>query len=131
MAEAKVRVPSSPAPTPGTEPYWEGARQGKLLLRGCKSCGRIHHYPRALCPHCFSGELDWREASGAGTIYTFTVMRRAPVPYCIGYVTLEEGISMMTNIVDCDLDTVRIGQKVKVVFKPSENGQPVPMFTPV
>jgi uncharacterized OB-fold protein len=131
MAEAKVRVPSSPSPTPGTEPYWDGAKQGKLLLRGCKSCGRIHHYPRALCPYCFSDELDWREASGRGTIYTFTVMRRAPVPYCIGYVTLEEGVSMMTNIVDCNLDAVRIDQKVKVVFKPSENGQPVPMFTPV
>ncbi len=57
-------------------------------------------------------------------------MRRVPVPYAIGYVTLEEGVTMMTNIVDCDLDAIRIGQRVKVVFKPTDGGPPVPMFTP-
>ena len=71
------------------------------------------------------------EAKGSGTIYSYSVLRRGvPEPYCIAYVTLEEGVSMLTNIVDCDLDAVRIGQKVKVVFKPSEGGPPVPMFTP-
>ena len=131
MAESKERKIPSPTPTPGTEPYWEGAAQGRLMLRGCRSCGRVHHYPRGLCPYCFSDQLDWREASGKGTIYTYSVMRRVPAPYVIAYVALEEGVSMMTNIVDCDFDAVRIDQKVKVVFKPSENGQPVPMFTPV
>jgi uncharacterized OB-fold protein len=57
-------------------------------------------------------------------------MRRVPEPYAIAYVTLEEGPTMMTNIVDCDLDAVRIGQAVRVVFKPSEGGPPVPMFAP-
>jgi uncharacterized OB-fold protein len=57
-------------------------------------------------------------------------MRRVPVPYAIGYVTLEEGVTMMTNIVDCDLDAIRIGQRVKVIFKPTDGGPPVPMFTP-
>ena len=57
-------------------------------------------------------------------------MRRVPVPYAIAYVTLEEGVTMMTNIVDCDLGAIRIGQRVKVVFKPTEGGPPVPMFTP-
>ena len=69
-------------------------------------------------------------ASGRGTIYSYSVMRRVPVPYAIGYVTLEEGVTMMTNIVDCDLDAIRIGQRVKVVFKPTDGGPPVPMFTP-
>jgi len=90
----------------------------------------VHHYPRDICPHCFSLDLGWKEASGRGKVYTYSVMRRAPEPYVIAYVTLEEGIKMMTNIVDCDLDKVRIDQPVKVVFKPSENGQPVPMFAP-
>jgi len=126
----KDRKIASPEPTVGSEAYWEGARNGKLLLRHCTSCDRVHHYPRALCPHCFSDKLDWREASGKGKVYTYSVMRRAPEPYVIAYVTLDEGISMMTNIVDCDFDKVRIDQPVKVVFKPSENGQPVPMFTP-
>jgi uncharacterized OB-fold protein len=57
-------------------------------------------------------------------------MRRAPVPYAIAYVTLAEGVTMMTNIVDCDLDGIRIGQAVKVVFKPSDGGPSVPMFSP-
>lgn len=129
MAATKERKIASPEPTVGSEAYWEGARNGKLLLRHCTSCDRVHHYPRALCPHCFSDKLDWKEASGKGKIYTYSVMRRAPEPYVIAYVTLEEGVSMMTNIVDCDFDKVRIDQPVKVVFKASENGQPVPMFT--
>jgi uncharacterized OB-fold protein len=57
-------------------------------------------------------------------------MRRTPIPYAIAYVTLQEGVSMMTNIVDCDLDKIKIGQDVKLVFKPSDGGPPVPMFTP-
>jgi uncharacterized OB-fold protein len=57
-------------------------------------------------------------------------MRRVPVPYALAYVTLDEGVTMMTNIVDCDLDAIRIGQRVRLVFKPSEGGPSVPMFTP-
>ncbi len=71
-----------------------------------------------------------RRPSGRGTIYSYSVMRRAPVPYAIAYVTLEEGVTMMTNIVDCDFDALRIGQPVRVVFKPTDGGPPVPMFTP-
>ena len=82
-----------------------------------------------LCPFCFSDETEWREAAGTGTIYSFSVMRRAEMPYAIAYVTLAEGPTMMSNIVDCDLDAIRIGQRVRLVFKPAENGQPVPMFT--
>lgn len=126
----KDRKIASPEPTVGSEAYWEGARNGKLLLRHCTSCNKVHHYPRALCPYCFSDKLEWRQASGKGKVYSYSVMRRAPEPYVIAYVTLDEGISMMTNIVDCDLDKVRIDQPVKVVFKPSQTGQPVPMFMP-
>ncbi len=74
--------------------------------------------------------LSWKNASGKGTIYSFSVMKRAEVPYCIAYVTLEEGPTMMTNIVDCDLDTLKIGQPVSVTFVPSEGGPPMPMFKP-
>jgi uncharacterized OB-fold protein len=130
MSEPKQRKIASPEPTVGTEAYWEGARNGTLLLRHCTSCNRVHHYPRSLCPHCFSDKLDWRQASGKGKVYTYSVMRRAPEPYVIAYVTLDEGVSIMTNIVDCDFDKVKIDMPVRVVFKPSENGQPVPMFTP-
>ena len=74
--------------------------------------------------------MQWRDASGKGAIYTFSVMRRAKETYAIAYVTLAEGPTMMTNLVDCDFDALRIGQPVTVVFKDTENGPPVPMFKP-
>jgi hypothetical protein len=130
MAEGQ-QVRKIPAPTPNleTQPYWDAATQGKLLVKKCNACGELHFYPRANCPFCFSGDTVWQEVSGNGVIYTYSVMRRgAPVPYAIAYVTLAEGPTVMTNIVDCDLEAVKIGQKVKVVFKPSEGGPPVPCF---
>ena len=132
MAEGQqTRKISAPQPNPETQPYWDAAAAGELVLKKCNACGELHFYPRSICPFCFSDDTTWQEASGEGTIYTYSVMRRgAPVPYAIAYVTLAEGVTMMTNIVDCDLDAVRIGQKVRVVFKPSEGGPPVPMFTP-
>jgi uncharacterized OB-fold protein len=116
----------------GDEPFFEATAQGKLLLKKCKDCGEYHYYPRGICPYCFSTNVDWVEAKGTGTIYTFSITRRAgPIPYCIAYVTLDEGVNMMTNIVDCDLDAIRCGQKVKLTFKASANGTQIPMFAPV
>ncbi|MCC7081191.1 MAG: Zn-ribbon domain-containing OB-fold protein [Burkholderiales bacterium] len=115
----------------GDAHYFEAAGQGKLLLKKCKDCNEVHHFPRGICPFCFSTRVDWVEAKGTGTIYTYSVTRRAgPIAYCIAYVTLDEGISVLTNIVDCDLDTVKIGQKVKLTFKKTENGTAMPMFAP-
>ena len=113
-----------------TQAFWDAAGQGKLLYKKCAACGEPHFYPRDHCPFCFSDKTEWVETSGHGTIYTYSVMRRAPVPYAIAYVTLAEGPTMMTNIVDCDLDSIRIGQPVRLVFRASEGGPPVPMFTP-
>ena len=112
------------------QPFFDAAAQGRLTIKRCAGCRQFHHYPRTLCPFCGSDRTEWVTASGRGTIYSFSVMRRVPVPYAIAYVTLEEGVTMMTNIVDCDLDALRIGQTVRVVFKPTEGGPPVPMFTP-
>jgi uncharacterized OB-fold protein len=84
---------------------------------------------RGISPFTF-GPVEWVEASGKGKIYSVSVMERAEVPYAIAYVTLAEGTTMMTNIVDCDFDAVRIGQRVKLTFRPSDGGPPVPMFTP-
>jgi len=115
----------------GDERYFEAAAQGQLLLKKCNDCNEVHHFPRGICPFCFSTNLDWTEAKGGGTIYSYSVTRRAgPIPYCIAYVTLDEGVTVLTNIVDCDLDTVKIGQKVKLTFKKTENGTAMPMFAP-
>ena len=114
-----------------TQEFWDAASQGKLLIKKCTACGEVHFYPRNICPFCFSDQTEWQETSGRGTIYTYSVMRRAPVPYAIAYVELAEGPRIMTNIVDCDLNAIKVGQAVRLVFKASEGGQQVPMFAPV
>jgi uncharacterized OB-fold protein len=129
MAAQERKIPA-PEINPETKPFWDAAAQGRLLVKKCVTCGQMHFYPRAICPFCFSDKTEWVTASGRGTVYSYSVMRRVPVPYALAYVTLEEGVSMMTNIVDCDLDAIRIGQPVTVAFKPSDGGPPVPMFRP-
>jgi uncharacterized OB-fold protein len=123
------RILPNPPITPESAPFFEAARQGRFLIRRCGSCGKAHWYPRALCPFCF-GETTWEEASGKGRIYSYSVMRRASPPYVIAYVTLDEGPTMMTNLVECDLDRLAIGQAVSLAFKPSADGTPIPCFRP-
>ena len=128
MTERKIPAPFL---SPENKPFWDAASEGRLSIKRCKDCGQAHYYPRALCPFCFSDNTEWFDAKGTGEIYTYSVMRRgAPVPYALAYVTLDEGVSMLTNLVDCDFDALAIGQRVKVVFKASEDGTQVPMFTP-
>ncbi len=127
---AKERVIPAPMTNPETEPFWAAAREGKFLIRRCTACGKAHWYPRAVCPHCFSDRTEWRESRGTGTIYSVSVMKRAPEVYAIAYVTLDDGPTMMTNIVECDFDKVAIGDKVQVTFKPAEDGTPYPQFKP-
>ena len=107
-----------------------GSRQaGQVLIKRCTACGEPHYFPRSICPFCFSDKTEWEESSGEATIYTFSLMRKSPTgPYAIAYVTLKEGPSLQTNIVDCDMDKLQIGQKVKVVWKPTD-GAPLPFFT--
>ncbi len=130
MSDGERSYPQPPV-TVETQPYWDGTAAGKLLLKRCRDCGETHYYPRAICPFCFSAETEWYEASGRGRIYTYSIMRRAPVPYVIAYVTLAEGVTMMTNIVDCDLDAVAIDQEVRLTFRETEGGFALPVFTPV
>jgi uncharacterized protein len=130
MSAAKQRKIPAPTTNPETQPFWDAAAQGKFLLRTCTECRKAHWYPRAICPFCFSAKTEWVEGSGKGKIYTYSVMRRATEPYAIAYVTLAEGPTMMTNLVQCDFDALRIGQEVKLVWTPTEGGPPVPTFTP-
>ena len=129
MAAPERKIPA-PEPNPETKPFWDAATEGRLLIKKCVTCGQVHFYPRAICPFCGSDKTEWVSASGRGTVYSYSVMRRVPIPYALAYVTLAEGVSMMTNIVDGDLDAIRIGQPVTVAFKPSDGGPPVPMFRP-
>lgn len=130
MTTLTERLISAPIPTPDTLAFWNAALDGRFLVKRCLDCGEVHWYPRALCPFCFSERTDWQPGSGRGTIYSFTVMRRAPQTYALAFVTLAEGPTMLTNIVDCDFDTLDIGQAVEVVFKPSDGSWQVPVFRP-
>src|SRR5439155_12987553 len=91
-----------PEPSPHTKVFWEGARAGKLMLPGCTNCNRVHWYPRLICPHCHSTELEWIEATGEGRIHTFAVQHRAAggwtndVPFVTAYIDLNEGDRMLT-----------------------------------
>jgi len=102
------------------------------MLKRCKSCNDFHWFPRSICPLCGSDDTYWLPSEGKGKIYSLTITRKAgPMAYALAYVTLEEGITLMSNIVDCDLDSLRIGYDVQVVFKNSPSGQAVPMFKPI
>lgn len=126
-----MRKIPAPKVLPETQAYWTAADEGRLLVKRCNSCGQVHHYPRDICPHCLSSDTVWQDAAGTGTVYSFSTMGTGDAAYTLAFVTLEEGVTMMTNLVDCDPATVRIGDKVRVVFQPSQGGHAVPMFTPV
>tara|TARA_B110000037_G_C16817076_1_gene382090 strand:+ start:373 stop:633 length:261 start_codon:yes stop_codon:yes gene_type:complete len=86
-----------------------------------------------MCPHCGNAEVELIQSSGKGEIYSWSVLRRADPPFAIAYVTLDEGPTMMTNIIECDLDNLSIGQRVELKFSPTEekDGAPVPTFKPI
>ncbi len=114
-----------------TETYWQGCTDGKLMLKRCGDCGKTHFYPRAICPACFSDSTEWYQATGKGRIYSYSVMRRAPVPYAIAYIRLDEGVTMLSNIVEADFDALAVDQPVVVTFRNSEYGQALPVFRPL
>jgi uncharacterized OB-fold protein len=125
-----------PVPDPISEPYWTATTRGELLIQYCAACDHFDFYPRPFCRRC-AGELTWQEASGRGTIYSFTIVRqsRTPpfdqlVPYVVALVDLDEGPRMMTNIVDCDPESVAIGQGVVVDFANEFEGVSLPFFRP-
>jgi uncharacterized OB-fold protein len=113
-----------PAPDPGTLEYWEAAKRGELRVPVCRGCGKHHMYPRTVCPHCGSPDLDWATCSGTGEVYSYTVVHRAPspafeadVPYVVAVIRLDEGPHLMSTIVNAEPDAVRIGQRVRVAFR--------------
>lgn len=121
-----------PTPLVSTEneEFWDAAVRGKLVLKMCRSCGATHHYPRAVCPFCHSGDTVWTEAKGTGVVHSYSVMRREKPVTVPAYVALDEGILMMTSLVNCDPADVRIGMSVKVCFADAEDGIRVPVFQP-
>ncbi|WP_435073541.1 Zn-ribbon domain-containing OB-fold protein [Halorubrum sp. HHNYT27] len=123
-----------PDVTPESERYWTAAAGGTLLVRECQDCGLVYHYPRSLCPDCFSERTEWREASGRGEVYSFSTartMRGWPeddLPLVLAYVELEEGPRLMTNV-DADPSAVEIGRRVTVEFRDVDDEEiAIPVF---
>ncbi|MFN5880682.1 MAG: Zn-ribbon domain-containing OB-fold protein [Burkholderiales bacterium] len=115
---------------PETREFWAAAEEGRLMLNTCEDCKRPHWYPRAVCPLCGSTRLRWVQASGQGSVYAFSTARRATPPYTLAYVQLAEGPTLLTNIVQADPDTLKIGMPVSVQFQRAEEGRMMPFFRP-
>ena len=128
---AEYRLPS-PVANPENRPFLEAAQKDELVIKYCNACNQPHYYPRTICPHCGSNDTSWVKSAGLGEIYSYTVMRRGvEVPFAMAYIRLQEGISMLTHLTNCDFDSIRIGQKVRVVFQETRDGQKTHLFEPV
>jgi uncharacterized OB-fold protein len=127
----------TPPVNPDTEPVFRAAADGRLLLKQCASCECVIWYPRGICPECGSLDTRWIPASGSGIVYSYTVVRRGEgayrdaVPYVLAYVELKEGPRVLTNIVDCPPDSVRIGQAVIATFDGAADGLALVRFRPI
>ena len=126
-----------PTPDNTTRPFWDAAREGRFLVKRCRACERAHYYPRPFCPHCWSDDVDWEEASGRASLYTWSVVHQNDlppwpdrVPYVAAVVELEEGPRAMTNIVDCDFESLRVGQPLRVSFRATSDDVTLPVFRP-
>jgi uncharacterized OB-fold protein len=125
-----------PQPSALSAPYWQAAREGRLVVQRCAACGHRQLYPRSLCTQCAGERLEWMEASGDGRVKSFTVIHRAvsaayepDVPYVVALIELAEGPTLMSNIVGCAPEAVRIGAPVRVRFDPWSPDFKLPVFT--
>lgn len=137
MADYKKPIPE---PDPHSKPFWDGAKAGKLMLPRCTDCNRAHWYPRLICPHCHSMNIEWFEASGNGTIHTFAVQHRAfggwadEVPFVTAYIDLNEGDRMFTVLRGVDPtkpETIKIGSPVRVEFEAATEDVSIPFWRAV
>ena len=126
-----------PVPDKDSAEFWDAARRHQLVIQQCLECQKFRFYPRSVCPHCLSDRFAWRAASGRGAVYSFTVIHRAPsaafrdrVPYVLALIELEEGVRMMSNVVDCEPGALKIGMPVEVVFEEVTADVTLPKFRP-
>jgi uncharacterized protein len=120
-----------------TRPFWDAAKAGQLMIAKCGSCGKVHYYPRPMCPHCWSEGVTLIPASGKGTLYTWSTvfMNDLPpfkemLPYVAAQVDLEEGVRVTTNIIDYDPKDLAIGMPVTLAFRELNGQISVAVFRP-
>lgn len=129
----------TPAPyvSPETRPFWLAAKEGRFVLPFCTVCERAIWYPKAFCNACGALSVEWRDASGKATVYSFSAVHRGEGAYrevesfVLALVDLDEGPRVLTNIVDADPGTIEIGQRVQVVFHPASDDAALFRFAPM
>lgn len=126
-----------PNVTPETDEFWRRATDGELVITHCGECDETFHYPRTICPNCFSNDVTLESASGDGTLYSYTVTQRVEgwpdehLPLILAYVELEEGPRIMTNLVGCPPEQVTVEMPVEAMFvKTDTETIGIPVFTP-
>ncbi len=122
-----------PEPSPVDQPYWDAAREHRLLLQECERCSHLLYPPASLCPACNSTALRWREMSGKGRVWSWVVMHRRyfpdmPPPYTVVRVRLEEGPFIMANLVESDSGKLAMEAEVEVVYQHLPDGFVLPQF---
>jgi uncharacterized OB-fold protein len=124
-------------PDPDTAPFWEACRRGELRIGRCTACGRFRHPPLAGCPACGSRSLEWAKVSGAGTVYSFTIVRHAVlpelapyVPYNVVVVEPDEapGVHLVSNVIDAAAEEIAIGLRVELAWEETLPGILLPRF---
>ena len=118
------------------KPFWDGAKRGKLIIQKCPACGHRQFYPRNLCMEC-AATPEWEVATGKGTLYTYSVVQQhylAPfknmLPYVVVMVDLAEGVRMMGNLIDVDVDAIAIGMPLEVALVAVRDDLTVPYWRP-
>lgn len=120
-----------------TEAFWRSVDRGKLLVQRCQDCANVQFYPRSHCVSCHGRNLDWQASSGAGVIYSYTVVRRAPspqfaadVPYVLALVQLSEGPRVMVRLTGCEIAELRVGTRVSIAGPGNASQRRLPPFRP-
>ena len=129
--------PGIPLPVPArySQPYWDGCRAGELRYQRCRGCGAITMDPAPACSGCFSASLDWEVSAGLGEVYSWTTVWRPQtpaftVPYAAVIVTLDEGFWLLANLINCPVDAVCVGMRVKTAFVEMSDEITLPYFEP-
>ncbi len=135
------RNAARPAPKPdvfvATQPFWDGAKQGKLVLQFCKDSGRFQHYPRPTSVYTGSRNLEWREVSGKGTVYASTIVRvpgpgiDGRLPLAVATIELDEGVRILGNILNRPGQEVPVGARVELAWDRFDDGTAYPAFNVV
>lgn len=129
------KKPITPIPTRISKEYWEAAKRHEFIIQKCEECSKHVFYPRAFCPHCLSSRLKWVKASGSGVIHTYSIVHKMSMmnfkkktPYNIAIIELDEGVRLMSEVINCSPEELEIGKRVKVVFEDITERYSIPKF---